>query len=67
MERGRNVELGRRVRYLRHLPGASDGRLPTLSGRKQEGLLRQAGLRCRLGRMQSFLPLLLHVVMGKTE
>lgn len=52
MERGGDVELGRGVRYVRYLQGAGDGRLSAVPGGKQEqGLVRQAGLRRRLGRV----------------
>lgn len=47
--------------------GASNGRLFKMSSRKQEGLVRKTGLRSRLGRMQPFLSLLLHVLVGEAE
>jgi len=67
VERRCDVELGRGVRHVRHLQGAGDGRLPAVSSREQEGLLRQAGLRRGVGRVQPLLPLLLHVPVGEAE
>lgn len=66
MERCRHVELGRGMRYVRYLQGTSDGRLFTLPSRK-EGFVRQTGLCSGLGRLQSFLSLLLHVVVDQAE
>lgn len=38
-----------------------------MPGGEQEGMLRPAGLRGRLGRVQPFVPLLLHVALGEAE
>ena len=51
VERRGDVELGRGVRHLRYLSRPGHGRVFAVSGREQERLLRQAGLRCGLGRM----------------
>lgn len=38
-----------------------------MSGGKQEGLLRTTRLRGRVGRVQPFVSLLLHVLVGEAE
>lgn len=38
-----------------------------MPSREQEGQSREAGLRRCLGRVQSFIPLLLHVTLGQAE
>ena len=60
VERRVHVELGRGVRYLRHLSGASHGCLSQVSGGKQARRLRGG-----LGRLQPLFPQLLHEFVGE--
>lgn len=62
MERGCDVELGCRMWRVCHMPSTSHGCLPEMSNREQTRRMCR-----RLGRVQSFVPQLLHVLVGETE